>query len=426
MTLRHHFNVMRRWRSVIVAGVLIGAIVGWVSAGEVPPRTTTFEATHTLILRPGTGRFSDFNRLAAVATLGAVPSRVAARLGINRRVVQSKVSVYLPPNGSVSITGRSADRAQAEALANLTAEELIVELGGPTAPVSTLEPAVAKPVVSSEIEGPSSRPSRALLLGAFGLLLGLGAAFVVDRFDDRVRSKARAEQVLGVPVVSEIPQIARGDRERLLIGTEHSSFMEAYRRLRAAVVRWMSSTGEADGHRIIVVASATGGEGTTTTVAHLAAALGEVGRSVVAISADLRHPRLHLYFDKAREPGLTDILRGAPDTRRLTDLNLVTTARGVRFVASGQPVRNPSPLLDRIDDHLRDARGMGDFVLIDAPALLTTSDGADLARHADGVLLVVRSGWTSVRAAARSVELLERLRIPVLGAVLVGSDGSRS
>jgi Mrp family chromosome partitioning ATPase len=88
------------------------------------------------------------------------------------------------------------------------------------------------------------------------------------------------------------------------------------------------------------------------------------------------------------------------------------------------PVRNPSPLLDRLADHLPDACGMADFVLVDAPPLLTTSDGAELARHADGVLLVVRSGKTSVGAGARSVELLERLSVPIIGAVLIGSDGA--
>jgi Mrp family chromosome partitioning ATPase len=171
----------------------------------------------------------------------------------------------------------------------------------------------------------------------------------------------------------------------------------------------------------MVVTSATGGEGTTTTVAHLAATLAEVGRSVLVISADLRRPRLHLYFDRAREPGLTDVLRGAPDARRLADLNLLTTTPSVRFVASGAPVRNSAPLLDNVGDHLRDARSLGDFVLIDAPPLLTTSDGAALAQHADGVLLVVRAGRTSAGAAARSAEMLQRLDIPLLGAVLIGS-----
>jgi Mrp family chromosome partitioning ATPase len=321
------------------------------------------------------------------------------------------------------ITARSSDKTRAENLANVTAEELIVELGGPKAPLGTLEPAVASPVTTGRFDGPTSGAGRALLLSVFGLVLGIGAAFALERFDNRIRSRRAAEEVLGVPVMVEVPALPRSHRGRTL--TEGpSQFIEAYRGLRTSVDHWTTRPGSVDGHRLIVVTSPVGGEGATTTVAHLAAALGEIGRSVIVISADLRHPELHLYFDKAREPGLTDILRGAPDARRLTDLNLVTSVRGVRFVASGAPVRNPAPLLDRLEDHLRDARSLSDFVLVDAPPLLTTSDGPDIARHADGVLVVVRAGRTSAGAAARAAELLQRLNIPLIGGVLVGSDSS--
>src|SRR5205807_6468384 len=108
------------------------------------------------------------------------------------------------------------------------------------------------------------------------------------------------------------------------------------------------------------------------------------------------------------------------------DLNLATGLRGVRFVASGVPVRNPAPLIDQLGDHLKEARELGDFVLVDAPPLLTASEAADIAHHADAVLLVVRAGRTSIGAAARSVELLQRLDIPILGAVLVAGDGGRA
>jgi Mrp family chromosome partitioning ATPase len=430
MTVRDSLPVMRRWRLVIVAGVLIGVVVGWVSA---PGRTVTaegFKATQSLILDPhgaGSAGNAPIYRAALLTRVGVVPDRVADRLGINRQRVRSMLSAEVPIDVAVVnvllITGRSADRAQAEALANVAAEELIVELGGPMSPLRTLEPAVASPVQSDDVKGPTSRPARAVLLGAFGLLLGVAGAFGVERWDHGIRSKAAAEEVLGVPVMAEVPALPQPDRGRMITGAQPSAFIEAYRALRTGVDRWTALTGNGDAPRVIVVASPTGGEGTTSTVAHLAATLGEIGRSVVVVSADLRHPRLHVYFNKAREPGLTDVLRGAPDTRRLADLNLVTTIRGVLFVASGAPVRNPAPLLDHIGDHLRDARSMGEFVLVDAPPLLATSDGADLARHADGVLLVVRAGRTSARAAARSVELLQRLGIPVLGAVLVASDG---
>ena len=423
MTVLQSLQILRRWRSVIVAGVLIGVVVGWVSAPGKAGMIPNVRATHTLILAPSAD-FSDLTRAVALAKFGAVPNRVAGRLGGDRSRLQSMISMETPAGqGTLLITAKSTDRARAELLANVTAEELIVELGGSASPLRTLEPATASPSESDFVRGPTSRTGRGLFLGALGLVLGMGAAFVIDRFDDRVRSKATAEDALGVPVLSEVPHLARPDRGRLLMGADRQPFTEAYRRLRTGVVRW-AATDAGHGRRVIVVASPSGGEGTTTTVAHLAATLGETGRSVVVVSADLRRPRLHIYFDKAREPGLTDVLRGAPDARRITDLNIVTKVRGVRFVPSGAPVGNPAPLLDRIGDHLQDAREIGEYVLIDAPALLTSSDGADLARHADGVLIVVRSGWTSVKAAERSVELLHRLKIPVLGALLVGSDGS--
>lgn len=424
MTLRQALYTVRRWRLVIFAGICIGAVVGWVSADGTRPVRTTFEATATMIIRPEAAGSSELKRLGPIATLGEVPSRVAARLGIDREIVQSRVYVLTPPDrGSVLIIGRSVDRAQAAALADVVADELIAELGGPNAPLRRLEAAVASPVKTGDIRPPSSRPGRALMLAAFGLVLGIAAAVIVDRFDNRVRSKSTAEP-LGVPVMAEVPVLPRSDRDRLVSGVRPSSFIEAYRGLRSSVDRWMPLASNGDDARVIVVTSPTGGEGTTATVAHLAAAFGEVGRSVVAISANLRRPSLHSYFGKAQEPGLTDVLRGAPDARKLADLNLATTIRGVSLVASGAPVRNPAPLLDHVGDHLHEAQSLGDIVLVDAPPLLTTSDGSDLARHANGVLLVVRAGRTSVGAAARSVELLERLNIPVIGAVLVGSDGS--
>jgi capsular exopolysaccharide synthesis family protein len=425
MTLGEVFYVLRRWRSLVAAGVLIGLVVGWLSAPGAPSSATTFQATHTLLLDPQARRTSLIDQAAVRATLGAVPDRVAARLGIDGRLVRSMVSAEIPPNqGLLLVTGRSADPAQAEAVANVTAEELIVEFGGPNSPLRTLEPAMASPVESDDIVGPSSRPGRALLLGAFGLVLGLGAAFVVERLDNRIRSKRAAAEALGIAIVAEVPPISRLDRDRLVSHTEPSLFVEAYRGLRTFVDMWTPHPAKGNGGRVIVVTSPTAGEGKTVTVAHLATTMAEIGRSVLVISADLRHPRLHLYFDRAREPGLVDILRGAPDTRRLTDLNLVTPIPGVSFVASGTPVENPSALLDHIGVHLDAARALGDIVLVDSPPLLTTSDGADLARHADGVLLVLRAGRTSVAAATRSVELLDRLGIPVLGTVLVGTDGS--
>ncbi|HYH52014.1 MAG TPA: hypothetical protein VEG38_20910 [Acidimicrobiia bacterium] len=429
MTLRQYLYIIRRWRSLVAAGLLIGLVVGWVSAATAT-NSTTFLATHTMILDagargPGAGESFSISHAAVLATQGAVPGRVATRLGVDRRSVETRVSTETRATaGAFLITGRSADRMQAIALADVTAEELLGELGGQAGPLRTLETAASSPIAEKGTGGPSSRVGRALVLGAFGLILGLGCTFAVDRFDNRIRSRRTAEEVLGVPVLAEVPVIPRSARGRLLSFSQPSSACEAYRGLRVAVDRWVAGTDGKDGRGMIAVTSPIASEGKTTTVAHLAAALAEVGRSVLAVCGELRRPRLHLYFDRAPEPGLTNLLSGAPDVRRLTDLNLATIHRGIRFVASGAPVHNVGPLVEEVGDVLKEARDLAHVVLVDTPPLLTRSDAAMLAAQADGVLLVLRAGRTSVGAAARSVELLKRLDIPIIGTVLVGSEAS--
>jgi capsular exopolysaccharide synthesis family protein len=264
-----------------------------------------------------------------------------------------------------------------------------------------------------------------VLLGAVGLIVGVAGAVALDRLDSRIRSKGAAENAFGAPVVAEVPPIPKSSQGQLLARTQSSSpFVEAYRGLRTYVALWAPETGADDGHRVIVVTSPGAGEGKTTTVAHLAAMLAEIGRSVVVVSADLRRPRVHQFFDRPGAPGLVDVLAGTPGAPTFDDLDLATSVRGVRLVPSGPPVENPAPLMEHAGDLLRAFRKLADFVLVDSPPLLVANDAVDLARHADGVLLVARAGKTPVDSAERSAELLARLEIPVVGAVLVGSEAA--
>src|SRR5262249_48490600 len=154
----------------------------------------------------------------------------------------------------------------------------------------------------------------------------------------------------GMPVISEIPPLPSRFRHRNEIVTvEHPAdpFVEAYRALRT-VVLFAASAGvlaerpsngsngssgtngngergtRGDDHHIVVVTSPAAGEGKTTTVAHLASVLAEIGKSVLVVSADLRRPHLHDLFGVPREPGLTEVLSGDPDAPRLSELNLRT------------------------------------------------------------------------------------------------------
>jgi capsular exopolysaccharide synthesis family protein len=480
MGFLNSLQVLRRRLLVVVAGLVLGVAAGWLTAPGVTHRATTFRATHTLIYEPQGGQSYNIEQVALLANAGAVPGRVAARLKMDRAQVRSAVSAVA--DGSVStiaITARSADAAKAVSLADVTAEELGAEVlvrdqatyqaevsrltteaesarnrltrakappeqtaaradvdaadralqqyqqspGPPKPQLRTLEAAVASPVGATGVRAPDSKKVRAILLGALGLLIGAGAAFALDRLDSRIRSKSEAEEAFGVPVVAEVPPIPKSSQGQLLARSQpSSSFVEAYRGLRTYVALWAPETGVEDGHRVLVVTSPAAGDGKTTTVAHLAAMLAEIGRSVVVISGDLRRPQIHHYFDRQAVPGLVDVLAATPGAPAFDDLDLTTPVRGVRLVTSGPPVDNPAPLLEFAGELVRSARGLADFVLVDSPPLLVANDAAELARHADGVLLVARAGRTLIEAAERSTELLQRLEIPVVGVVLTASE----
>lgn len=478
MTFRDSLQLLRRRLLVVVAALVLGVAAGWVSAPGEARQDTTFRAAHTLIYEPQGNQSYNIEQVALLATSGAVPTRVAARLGVDRGQVRSAVSAIADAQvGTISITGRSPDAARAVLLADVTAEELVVEIAAgdqaayeaevtrltaevqtardrlnaakipaeqaaargdvaaaeraleryrseevPKPPLRTLEPAAAAAVKPMGVQAPNSKAGRALMLGGIGLLVGVAGAFALDRLDSRIRSKRSAEEAFGAPVVAEVPPIPKSSEGLLLTRTQPSSaFVEAYRGLRTYVALWAPGRQD-DGHRVIVVTSPGAGEGKTTTVAHLAAMLAEIGRSVVVVSADLRRPRLHQYFDRDGAPGLVDMLTGAPSAPTFLDLDLTTSVRGVRLVPSGPPAENPAPLLEHAADVVRIVRVLADFVLIDSPPLLVANDAIEFARHADGVLLVGRAGRTPIEAAERSAEMLARLQIPVVGTVLVGSE----
>jgi len=484
-TVRDSVQVLRRRLLVVIVGLLVGAAAGWVTAPGETRRSATFQATHTLIYEAHGGQSYNIEQVALLATSGDVPSRVAAKLGLDRSRVRSAVSAAAKAEVStISITARSSTADGAVALADTTAGELVAELAGrdqgaydseldrltgrvraaqsrlnalpardttgqaaaraelqaaerdlqqyqsakpAKSELQTLEEAAASAVRPPGMRAPDSKPVRAGLLGGVGLLVGLLGAFGLDRLDRRIRSKASAEEAFGVPVIAEVPRISKAVQGELLARTQPSSpFVEAYRGLRTYVALWAPEIDQEDGHRVLVVTSPLPGEGKTTTVAHVAAMLAEIGRSVVVVSADLRRPRLHEYFDLPAGPGLVEALAAKQTPPVFVGLDRPTSVRGVRLVPSGPPLENPAPLFEHAGELVHAVRGLADFVLIDAPPLLVANDAVEMARHADGVVLVARSGQTTVDASERSAEILERLEIPIVGAVLVGSEAASS
>jgi capsular exopolysaccharide synthesis family protein len=175
---------------------------------------------------------------------------------------------------------------------------------------------------------------------------------------------------------------------------------------RATLTSILFAGGADNRPRVLVVTSASPGEGKTTVASNLAIALAEINRRVLLIDADMRKPRLHKVFGVSNLSGLSNLLRERNPLNG-TPLAGVAQATGIPdlFVLSSGPGAVSIPNLlhsERMAELLEKARGEFDTILIDSPPMLPIADARILARSADAVVLVLQAGRTS-RDSARAV-----------------------
>jgi polysaccharide biosynthesis transport protein len=285
--------------------------------------------------------------------------------------------------------------------------------------------------LASPPSSPSSpKPlSDGLIALVIGLLLGVGAAFVLEYFDDDVYTKDEVEQLSGgVPVLAVIPQMKSWKKsgETKLISEEDpfSPVTEAYRSLRTS----LQFAGH-DGHlKTILVTSAAGSEGKTSTVANLGVILANAGERVVVVSCDLRRPRLGRFLGQPESPGFTSVLLGQGDLQAA--LQPVSRAAGLTLLGTGPIPPNPTELLGSPTAAEIFGALASDFdvVLIDSPPLLPVADALVLSSYADAVLLVVAAGQTKQGQVERAAELLSQANARPTGIVLnkVGGRSGKS
>jgi capsular exopolysaccharide synthesis family protein len=189
---------------------------------------------------------------------------------------------------------------------------------------------------------------------------------------------------------------------------------EAYRSLRTSL-QFAALDGLA---RVILVTSASAGEGKSATVANLGVVLTTAGERVAIVSCDLRRPRLAQFFGLDEQVGLTTVLLGRCP---LGDaLQPVPGIDGLTILPTGEQPSDPTGVLgsDQLTWVLGQLSKMFDRVLVDSPPLLPVTDAVILSQAVDTTLLVVAAGQTRARDLRRASEALSLVHAKTIGVVL--------
>jgi capsular exopolysaccharide synthesis family protein len=168
----------------------------------------------------------------------------------------------------------------------------------------------------------------------------------------------------------------------------------------------------------LVITSAAPGAGKSIVLANLAVTMAQGEHRTIMVDADLRRPELHSIFGVANERGLTTMFveEAALDNPPLVDVGV----GNLWLLPSGPLPPNPADLLGsrRMEQAIAALKARADVILFDAPPVIAVTDATVLGTKVDGVLLVVSAGRTRREHALRARELLERVHVRIVGAVL--------
>ncbi len=262
-----------------------------------------------------------------------------------------------------------------------------------------------------------SKPNkkRNLLLGLIlGLFSGIGLAFFIEYLDNTLNSGRRIEEKFGLTVLGSIEELkGKGQnidtyvRDNLL-----SPLAESYRLIRSAL---LLSTADRP-PKVVLVTSMSSAEGKTVTVVNLARMLARDRKNVLIIDCDLRRPRMHSMLGVSNDKGLSVYLAGNIDECTL----LKIPDEEFSLIPAGPIPPDPAELLgsSRMQTLLEEVTPKFDFVLFDSPPVGAVTDSLTLSRYADGTILVVKAGSTTVEMLEGGVKKMGDINARILGVVL--------
>lgn len=273
------------------------------------------------------------------------------------------------------------------------------------------------------------KPRRnAIFAALMSLLLAIGAAFGLNRFDRRLRTIDALEGAFNLPLLGTLPSIGEPAPHESGQPAIAPPFREPCRSLRTNIE--LSSLDRPV--KTLLVCSATPGEGKSTVARSLALVYAEAGLRAALLEADVRRPTLSASLDIDAEVGLTEVIAGQLD---LDDALLRVEYAGghaalartgvaeggtaekaadegtLHVLPSGGEPPNPPVMLGsrQMQDVLASLASNNDIVIIDSPPLLVVSDAVPLIAIADATLVVARLGETLRDAAKRVGGVISRV-----------------
>lgn len=269
-------------------------------------------------------------------------------------------------------------------------------------------------------KSPSSpKLGRSLVLSLLlGLGLGVGAALLLERLDDSIRSVEDLERVVGLSTLGVIPKSVDAEAELL---DPRSGLSEAYRSL-CTSLQFATDHGLP---RSMSITSGGPGEGKSLTSVAIAIHFARMGLKVALIDADMRNPSVHKKLHLDNSVGLSNYLSGActpPDAFQNSEV------ANLAIMAAGPIPPNAADLLSgpKFPSLVTNSLEVFDLVMVDGPPVLGLADALLLSSCAEATIFVVGADKARKGSVTGALKRLEFSKTPVIGSVLTKFDSKHA
>jgi capsular polysaccharide biosynthesis protein len=326
---------------------------------------------------------ADSAELAARVANRFVRSALTERNAALERQIDSELRRLRAQRSSQPPTTQEGELTLEERISGL---EALQQRGDPTLKLSQ---AAVPPDSSSS----ASAPLVVALALVAGLALGTGAAVLLEITGRRLRDEDEAVQIFPLPILARVPELAR--RFRPEPGGAQGWFMppsvrEAFRTLFVQLER-------SENARVIMLTSASTGDGKTTSAINLAASIASAGQRVILLDFDLRKPDVGMMVGSATEiPPMTLSNPAIALDELLVEVDgLPNLALLPTDAISGHDLGLVEVFAARVPDLIEQARQLADYVVVDTAPLGEVSDALRFTREVDELIVVVHPGVTN-------------------------------
>lgn len=348
-------------------------------------------------------------------------SRIA-ELEARDQSIQQKINALNSYLKRLATLSRDYDRIQQELkIANDNLNQFLakrqalqIELSQKQQPWKLLNPQAVEPE-AFEVEGLSPNAKTNLALGGMlGLLLGTGAALLIDKLSNLFYTTKDIKEVTTLPLLGVIPLQKELQNSNIKDQSfKLPEFFEVFRSLYTNILL----LGSDSPIRSLVISSATPGEGKSTIAIQLAQAAAAMGQRVLLVDADLRFPTLHKLVGSMNIQGLTDVISHDLDWQNAIEKS--PQEENLYIISAGQIPPDPIRLLasQKMQDLMDELQINFDLVIYDTPNLLGVADANLLAAHTNGMILVTELGKLKRTLFQQALEELQIAGTPMLGIV---------